>query len=143
MRSPIRQLRQLSLLTIGGFGKGTKAFAEGKGVASTSGGVAIPAEFTAHEYGIFSCMSRPKLEHVLMVEYLYAAFTLGGPQVDLEYRSEVSQWREIILGIAKEEMGNLVTIQNILRCLGGTLNLDREDYPWNSEFYPFPLCWNL
>src|SRR5262249_51120976 len=40
---------------------------------------------------------------------------------------------------AKEEMGHLMTVQNLLRCLGGPLNLDREDFPWDSEFYPFPF----
>ena len=36
-------------------------------------------------------------------------------------------------------MGHLMTVQNVLRCLGGPLNLDREDFPWDSEFYPFPF----
>src|SRR5947207_3095350 len=100
MRSRIRRRRQLSLLALGEVGKGAKAVAEGKGVAYTSRGVAIPAEFTPHEYAIFLLHVAAELEHVLMVEYLYAAFTLGGPQVPLEYRAEVTQWREIILGIA-------------------------------------------
>jgi hypothetical protein len=51
----------------------------------------------------------------------------------------VAQWQEVILGIAKEEMGHLMTVQNILRCLGGPLNLGREDYPWDSELTPFPF----
>jgi hypothetical protein len=59
--------------------------------------------------------------------------------VPVKRRREVTQWQEIILGIAKEEMGHLMTVQNLLRCLGGPLNLDREDYPWDSGFYPFPF----
>jgi rubrerythrin len=51
-----------------------------------------------------------------------------GAQVPHEHRAEVSRWREIILGIAKEEMGHLMTVQIFLRCLGGPLNLDREDF---------------
>jgi hypothetical protein len=34
-------------------------------------------------------------------------------------------------------MGHLVTVQNLLKALGSPLNLDREDYPWGSDFYPF------
>ncbi|MEA2231908.1 MAG: hypothetical protein QOD83_1724 [Solirubrobacteraceae bacterium] len=46
-------------------------------------------------------------------------------------------WQETILGMAKEEMGHLMTVQNLHTALGLPLNLDREDYPWGSEFYPF------
>lgn len=51
----------------------------------------------------------------------------------------VQGWQEVILGIAKEEMGHLISVQNVLRLVGGPLNLDREDYPFSSEFYPFPF----
>jgi hypothetical protein len=80
-----------------------------------------------------------EIEHALMVEYLYAAYALGGPQVPADERVKVGQWQEIIAGIAKEEMGHLMTVQNLLRALGGPLNLDREDYPWDSEFLPYPF----
>jgi hypothetical protein len=91
----------------------------------------VPAEFTPHRYAVFLLHIAAEIEHALMVQYLYAAFSLGGPQVpkDRRIEVEVSQWREIILGIAKEEMGHLMTVQNVLRCLGGPLNLDREDFP--------------
>jgi hypothetical protein len=49
-------------------------------------------------------------------------------------------WQEVILGIAKEEMAHLITVQNVLRLIGGPLNLDRNDYPWDAPFYPG--CWN-
>jgi hypothetical protein len=78
-----------------------------------------------------------EIEHSLMVEYLYAGFALGGPEVK-EHKQQVTRWQETILGIAKEEMGHLMTVQNVLRCLGGPLNLDRQDYPWDSAFSPFP-----
>jgi hypothetical protein len=48
--------------------------------------------------------------------------------------------QEVILGIAKEEMAHLITVQNVLRLIGGPLNLDRNDYPWDAPFYPG--CWN-
>ena len=107
------------------------------GPASQQKSIAIPAEFTAHQYIILLLSVAAEIEHALMIEYLYAAFSLGGPLVPVERRAEVSQWQETILGIAKEEMGHLLTVQNLLRCLGGPLNLDREDYPWDSDFYPF------
>jgi hypothetical protein len=114
-----------------------------QGKALTAGGSKsgrkVPLEFTPHRYAIFLLHIAAEIEHALMVQYLYAAYSLGGPQVPPAHWNEVSGWREIILGIAKEEMGHLMTVQNLLRCLGGPLNLDREDFPWDSEFYPFPF----
>src|SRR5712691_8044118 len=105
----------------------------------TAGGALVPSEFTPRQYAILLLYIAAEIEHVLMIEYLYAGFSLGGPSVPVKRRREVTQWQEIILGIAKEEMGHLMTVQNLLRCLGGPLNLDREDYPWDYEFYPFPF----
>jgi hypothetical protein len=116
--------------------KAQKLFAT---VSGSKARFSIPVEFTPHRYAIFLLHIGAEIEHALMVQYLYAAFSLGGSNVPADRRIEVSQWREIILGIAKEEMGHLMTVQNLLRCLGGPLNIDREDFPWDSEFYPFPF----
>ena len=97
----------------------------------------LPDEFSWHDYAIFLLSTAAEIEHSLMVQYLYAAYSLGGPQVPKQHRDEVLCWQQIILGIAKEEMGHLVTVQNILALLGGPLHLDREDYPWDSQFYPY------
>jgi hypothetical protein len=75
-----------------------------------------------------------------MVQYLYAGWSLGGPQVPNEHQEAVAAWRQIILGIAKEEMGHLVTVQNLLRFLGAPLALDRDDYPWDSKLAPYPFA---
>jgi Ferritin-like len=81
-----------------------------------------------------------EIEHALMVEYLYAAYSLGGDQVPPEHRDEVQRWRASIITVAREEMGHLLTVQNLLSLLGGPHSFDREDYPWDSPFYPFPFC---
>jgi Ferritin-like len=98
---------------------------------------AISPEFNGHQYAIFLLHVDAGIEHALMAQYLYAAYSLGGPQVAPEYREMVQRWQESILGIAKEEMGHLITVQNVLRLLSGPLNLDREDYPFDAAFYPF------
>jgi Ferritin-like len=137
MNSRIRRRRHLGFILRAAapqaksLAKGTTACAE------TRNGVEIPAEFTPRQYAIFLLHIAAELEHVLMVEYLFAGYSLGGPQVPEAHHAQVARWRETILGIAKEEMGHLMTVQNLLRCLGGPLNLDREDYPWDSQFYPF------
>jgi len=99
----------------------------------------IPDELTPRQFAVLLLHIAAAVEHSLMVEYLYAAFSLCGAQVLPSERIQVAQWQETILGIAKEEMGHLMTVQNLLRCIGGPLSLDRDDYPWDSELYPFPF----
>ena len=48
-----------------------------------------------------------ELEHGLMCEYLYAAFSLkstAGPGLRADQLAAVGRWREIILGIAAQEL---------------------------------------
>ncbi len=97
----------------------------------------LPPEFSWHDYAVLLLHIAAEVEHALMAQYLYAAYSLGGPQVPAKHRDQVRHWQEVVLGIAKEEMGHLITVQNVLRLIGGPLSLDREDYPWGSQFYPF------
>ncbi len=97
-------------------------------------------EFAPRDYVAFLLHMDAQIEHGLMVQYLYAAYSLGGPQVPNEHRDTVRSWREILLGVAKEEMGHLITVQNVLRLIGAPLSLEREDYPWSTPFYPFPFA---
>lgn len=99
----------------------------------------IPPEFNGKDYLAFLLSIDAELEHGLMLQYLYAAYSLGGPQVPAEHRDKVREWQEIILGIAKEEMGHFVSVQNVLRLIGAPLHFERQDYPWDTPFYPFPF----
>jgi Ferritin-like len=74
-----------------------------------------------------------------MVQYLYAAYSLDPESAPGEEREKVRIWQHQILEIAREEMGHLVTVQNLLRLVGGPLNFGRQDYPFQSDFYPFPF----
>ncbi|NMO16530.1 hypothetical protein HPC49_07760 [Pyxidicoccus fallax] len=97
----------------------------------------LPPEFSWHDYAVLLLHIAAEVEHALMAQYLYAAYSLGGPQVPAKHRERVRHWQEVVLGIAKEEMGHLITVQNVLTLIGAPLNLDREDYPWGAQFYPF------
>jgi hypothetical protein len=97
----------------------------------------LPDELSWHDYAVFLLHVAAEVEHALMVQYLYAAYSLGGASLGGEKHEDARHWREVILGIAKEEMGHLITVQNILRLIGGPLHLEREDYPFRSDFYPF------
>ncbi|MBO9732507.1 MAG: ferritin-like protein [Chitinophaga sp.] len=101
--------------------------------------VTIPPEFNGKDYVTFLLHIDAEIEHGLMLQYLYAAYSLGGPQVPEKYRDQVSAWQEVILGIAKEEMGHFVSVQNVLKLIGAPLHFERQDYPWDTPFYPFPF----
>jgi hypothetical protein len=78
---------------------------------------------------IFLLHTAAEVEHALMVQYLFALYSL---------RPECAEWRGALRSTAAEEMGHLVTVQNLLLALGGPLNFEREDFPFRS-LYPFPF----
>ena len=80
---------------------------------------------------IFLLHTAAEIEHSLLVQYLYAAYSLPTTNPQRAWRSTLTQ-------IAREEMGHLLSIQNVLLAFGAPLNFDREDYPYNT-FYPFPF----
>ncbi len=76
-----------------------------------------------------------EVEHALLAEYLYAAYSIdpAGPCAAL---------RDIMVQIAVEEMGHLITVQNLLLALGDNPYFDRESVPLNGKpagQYPFPI----
>jgi hypothetical protein len=104
-------------------------------------GFTKPAELTWWDWTVFLLHTAAELEHALMVQYLYAAYSLAesnflGPSLPPNAQTLVNHWRRTILGIAREEMGHLLTVQNLLRFVGGTLNFEREDFPFRT-LYPF------
>jgi hypothetical protein len=105
--------------------------------AETIGLAGPPVGGDQRERAQFLLSMAAEIEHSLMIQYLYSAWSLGGPQVPEAHRADVETWRLIMLGIAKEEMGHLLTVQNLLRLIGGPVHLDREDFPWISGFYPY------
>jgi Ferritin-like len=76
------------------------------------------------------------IEHELMVQYLYAAYSLGGDQVPVDQREMVQTWRRNLLAIAKEEMGHFLTAQNVLTVLGAPINWERGNYAWSNQYFP-------
>lgn len=81
-----------------------------------------------------------EVEHALMVQYLYAGYSLGGPHVvDPEHCRLVGEWKAAVLEVAREEMGHLATVENLLTLIGGPLSFEREDYPIPADLYPFPF----
>ena len=98
-------------------------------------------EMTWHDRLVWLLHLGADFEHALMVQYLYAAYSLGGKQVPPAYRPKVKEWQESILAVAREEMGHLLTVQNVLKFLGAGFNLSRDQFPWAIEWFNIePFC---
>jgi Ferritin-like len=95
-----------------------------------------PLELNGRDYAISLLRLAAEIEHGLMVQYLFAAYSLDPPGAPAAERPMVRRWQETILGIAKEEMAHLVTVQNLLTALGGPLQFNREDFPNDNILYP-------
>ena len=95
-----------------------------------------PDDMSWRDYLIMLLHVAAEIEHGLMVEYLYAAYSLGGPGA-ARHPDQVRRWRDAILTVAREEMGHLLTVQNVLLLVGGPVSFERQDFPWSSPFYPF------
>jgi ferritin-like protein len=82
-----------------------------------------------------------EVEHALLVEYLYAAFSLKSVDevTDSDERSALGEWFGVLHRTAREEMGHLMTAQNLLLAIGLPPNLEREDFPPRKDLYPFKL----
>jgi hypothetical protein len=92
----------------------------------------VSPAMSPHDEVVFLLHTAAEIEHSLMVQYLYAAWSLSGD-------AGMGRWRRAILQIAREEMAHFVDVQNLLRFVGGPLNFDREDFPFRTDFYPFPF----
>ncbi|RZL85271.1 MAG: hypothetical protein EOP32_00405 [Rhodococcus sp. (in: high G+C Gram-positive bacteria)] len=87
-----------------------------------------------------------EVEHALMVQYLYAAYSLksAGEVTDAAQKkvlkdTSAESWPQVLRSVAREEMGHLMTVQNLLLLLGLDPNFEREDFPPRKQLYPFPL----
>lgn len=99
----------------------------------------LPPELSGRDYVVFLLRLAAEVEHGLMVQYLFTAYSLGGPTVPASQQANVRAWQETMLGIAKEEMGHLVTVQNLLTAISAPLNFNREEFPHKTVLYPFPF----
>ncbi len=89
--------------------------------------VSIDPPLAPADEAVFLLHTAAEIEHALMVQYLYSFYSL---------RPEHAAWGWPIRATATEEMGHLITIQNLLTALGAPLNFEREDFPFRT-LYPF------
>jgi Ferritin-like len=80
-----------------------------------------------------------QVEHLIMCQYLYATFSLkAGPEDGLtaEQAAAVARWRELLTGIAIEEMLHLALVFNVMTAIGAAPPLSRPNFPRSSDDLP-------
>jgi len=79
-----------------------------------------------------------ELEHALMCQYLYAAFSLKAQTDGLrpEASASVERWRSVLLQIAGEEMLHWAVVQNLLAAVGSAPFVSRPHLPHQAQGYP-------
>ncbi len=111
-------------------------------VLATRGGRADPeAPFVIEhrEALIYMLCQAAELEHGIMCQYLFAAYSLKqGTDEGLtpEELEAVTRWRHTIAHVATEEMLHLALVQNVLSAIGAAPHLARPNLPAPAHHYP-------
>ncbi len=111
-------------------------------VIATRGGLAPPeAPFVIeHREALYYMLCEAaELEHGIMCQYLYAAFSLRQSEAEgltAEEAAAVTRWRKQISHIAAQEMLHLALVQNLLSAIGGAPHLSRPNFPHPATHYP-------
>ena len=80
-----------------------------------------------------------ELEHNLLCSYLFALFSLKGPDAsDLlpDERASVARWRKALLGVCVEEMLHLAQVANLTVAVGAQPHLNRPNLPVGAGYHP-------
>jgi hypothetical protein len=88
---------------------------------------------------IYMLCAAAELEHVLMCEYLFAAFSLKRSVEEgltAEQLAVVDRWRSTLLLVAKQEMLHLAINCNLVSSLGASPHLSRPNLPQPARHYP-------
>jgi hypothetical protein len=99
--------------------------------------LALDVDLPPRERAIYRLRVGAEIDHALMVQCLFAAFSLEGPHLTEPQQRQARQWHDVIVGIAREEMGHLSTVENLLALIGGPLSFECEDYPAPTDLYLF------
>lgn len=88
---------------------------------------------------IYMLNEAAELEHMILCEYLFAAFTMKrsvDEGITAEQLAAVSHWRKTILEVAAQEMLHLSLVQNILTAIGAAPHLSRPNLPQPARHFP-------
>jgi CDGSH-type Zn-finger protein/uncharacterized Fe-S cluster protein YjdI len=106
----------------------------------------VQAHFTQREILVNSLYEAAELEHNLMCTYLNAAASLksgAGEGLEAAQAAAVKRWRQVLLGVAIEEMGHLAAVWNITAALGASPRIGRTNFPLDPGYLPASITVRL
>ncbi len=101
--------------------------------------VAAASPLVQREVLVHALYEAAELEHNLMCTYLYAAFSLRTGEsegLSAQEAQAVRGWRQVLIGVAIEEMGHLAAVWNITAALGGAPRFGRGNFPLDPGVLP-------
>jgi CDGSH-type Zn-finger protein/truncated hemoglobin YjbI len=111
-------------------------------VIATRGGRAAPeAPFVIEhrEALIYMLCQAAELEHGIMCQYLFAAFSMKQGEdegLTADELAAVTRWRKQISHVATQEMLHLALVQNLLSAIGAAPHMVRPNLPHQAGHYP-------
>lgn len=107
-------------------------------VADTHGATPIFRDFSDPYLELIRLLREAaEIEHDLMVQYLYGAFSLKPGFGELVGSPQPGS--RSFLGVTVEEMQHLAAVNRLLIELDAAPVLSRQDFPYESDIYPFPF----
>lgn len=88
---------------------------------------------------VYTLGKAAELEHLIMVQYLFAAFSLKqrlDEGLTPETLAAIQRWRKTLLEISEQEMLHLALVQNLLTAVGAAPRLARPNFPMPAYAYP-------
>ncbi len=115
----------------------------GHTLASRQGGQRSHAEpklRIEHRQALLYTLSKAsELEHLIICQYLYAAFSLkreASEGLPDELVPTVNGWARTLMRIAEQEMLHLALVQNLLTAVGAGPHLARPNFPVPPRAFP-------
>ena len=111
-------------------------------VIESRGGKAPPeAPFVIEhrEALIYMLYEAAELEHGIMLQYLFAVFSLkqsADEGLTEDELAAVQRWRKVVAHVATEEMLHLALVQNLLSAIGSAPHFSRPNLPAPASHYP-------
>lgn len=105
-----------------------------------------PNKVTTREQLIYLLSQGANLEHSLICQYLFTAFSLKqatGEGVNENQLKLIKGWRRTIYSIAVQEMLHLAQVSNLLTAIGGAPNFQRDNFPQTKTYTSLGLTFML
>ena len=91
---------------------------------------------------LFLLTEAAELEHMLCLQYLFAAFSLkhrtdeGVSEAEL---MRITEWAQTLYLVARQEMEHMALANNLLTAVGGAPHFRRPNFPQAPKYVPFPM----